>query len=428
MHSSAIAKIADAIRKVALAAEDPGTGTSYGFRMHDDVCYSLPPDANALYNEQVARILNHTGFSSKFSEKYLTSKLNKILAVALTDHESDIERPLKDLIDECKAFNNEVTVYIAVDGIRCTKSVEIGNVFFNPGNDSQVNNIVDQTTTIISTAKNNEETKSYAKATMSAVIDKEFRGACFVTYTVNAEQDRAFERAEVEAELPIDLLRMASKYIYPIKEDIRIGIRGDYPTTSTTGLVLSQQGFSTHSRSCGSTLCFELNESTLLKMQELGLFGLAQRHKAEQLSDLDKILLRSIHWLSVALTQSEPETALITLIVSLETLFKQEGGNSITGTVAESTAFVLTDKPDGRRRIAKSIREFYGKRSAVAHGGKKPISESDVALLTQFVCATILTILNNLPHLRSQAELMAWIDSIKFGDAITYGTSNTQQQ
>ena len=132
------------------------------------------------------------------------------------------------------------------------------------------------------------------------------------------------------------------------------------------------------------------------------------------MSGMDRLLVRSIHWLSVALAQDEPESAIISLIVALECMFKPAAGSSITSTVCESTAFLLSDSKESRLSISSTIREFYGKRSAIAHGGKKAVTESERTLLLQYVSATILTVLN-LDEVDTQQKLMQWVEENKFG-------------
>ena len=196
---------------------------------------------------------------------------------------------------------------------------------------------------------------------------------------------------------------------------MRFGIKGERPRSYRSGFVNSTSNFTTKHESVGSVFTLELNDANLEKMKQLGLLELASKVRSNSLCEVEKLLLRSLHWLSVALTQDETETAIITLMVALESIFKPHAGSSINGTIAESVAFILSRNPEGRQRIANTIREFYSKRSAVAHGGKKPISTKDKTLLIQFVCTTIITVLKNINKHQTQNELMSWIELQKFG-------------
>jgi hypothetical protein len=419
MHAMEAKQIAAAIKEVALQAQKPNEIGSKGMRFHDGIGYSLPVDAAALYAEQVRRLLKYADFESKFSEEFLEKKLNSILANELNGQGRDIEGAIRNLVAECSNYKNQATVYLALEGVRASICIRIGNVQLVPGDPHLIDEVTTRSSAIINTMKIKEESKPHYRTLLRDECSKELANTCVVRCQVNAEPNRALELARTEARFVVDLLRVASKFVYPLKEDVRIGLKGERPRTRRTGFVISDSGMQTSHDSVGSVYTFEINEETTNRMDELGLLNLSDRARDGTLSDLDILLIRSIHWLSVSLTQDEPENALITLIVSLESLFKAEPGSSIGGTVAESTAFLLSKTSDGRRRISATIREFYGKRSAVAHGGKKPISDHDRGLLTQFVLSAVLVVLNDLPSIRGQSELMAWITEQKFAGGTT---------
>jgi hypothetical protein len=93
------------------------------------------------------------------------------------------------------------------------------------------------------------------------------------------------------------------------------------------------------------------------------------------------------------------------LIVSLESLFKTEKGNSIGGTIAESVAFIMADSLEGRKKLISIVRDYYGKRSGVAHGGNKSISDSELFTLINIVGTTIVVVIKKLKDFGSQKEL-----------------------
>ena len=416
MHATAIKKIAEDLLQVAKSVAPPGQGGFMQLRIHNDVAYTISPEAATVYAEQVRLLLNHADFSEKFTEAYLTQKLDEIFAAVLNEKGGfQLEGALNKLIQDCANFNNPVSVFLTLEGVQLETNLQLCDVLLLPGTEAFLHEMSANCETIVSQSKGDLETKKMALDFLVEQCKKELKGQCVVTYVVNAEPSRAVERARLEARFAIDLLRFVSKHLYPLSEDVRIGLKGERPATRRTAFVLSSTNLSTKSDSLGSVLSFHLNSDALGKMDQLGLLALSERARTKKLSDLDKLIVRSIHWVSVALTQDEPETALVTLITALECLFKAEQGNSLGGTVAEATAFVLSDTSTGRRAIAKAMRDFYGKRSAVAHGGKKTASENDKALLIQYVSAVILVVLNEMAELKSQQDLMSWIDEKKFG-------------
>lgn len=132
------------------------------------------------------------------------------------------------------------------------------------------------------------------------------------------------------------------------------------------------------------------------------------------MNNLEEATIRSIHWYSVALTQNDNSNSFLFLIVALESLFQTARGNSIGGTVADSVAFLMSDNLKGRKQIVSRLRDYYSKRSGVAHGGNKTISDTDLYTLTYIVATTIMIVIGKLDDFDNQEKLMNWIEEIKF--------------
>ena len=178
-------------------------------------------------------------------------------------------------------------------------------------------------------------------------------------------------------------------------------------------MFFSNKGLNTESDSVGSVIPFEINQESLEKMNNIGVFKVSDALAKNQTNNFEESLIRSIHWFSVALTQDENSNSFLFLIVALEALFKAERGNSIGGTVAESVAFLMSDDLEGRKTIVAIVRKFYGKRSAVAHGGKKAISDADLHTLINITGTSIMVAIEKISEFTSQADFMSWIEDQK---------------
>ena len=148
-------------------------------------------------------------------------------------------------------------------------------------------------------------------------------------------------------------------------------------------------------------------------MNDIGIFNISDALAKKQANNFEESLIRSIHWFSVALTQDENSNSFLFLIVALESLFKPEQGNSIGGTVAESVAFLMADNLEGRKKRISLVRKFYGKRSGVAHGGKKTISDTDLYTLINIAGTSIMATIEKLSIFTTQKEFMSWIEDQK---------------
>lgn len=414
MNQLFIKKLADQLRSAAEGALPFGKQSELlGFQMHDGVAYSLTNEAARTFNDVVSKILGQKKFSKKFSSKYIEKKLKTIFAELLSNHECGLEKRISELANELSNFNQSNIVFLKIEGVVLSACLVIGRVRFVPGDEWLIQNIENKSSAIIETLKNNEDSKKSFQELIEQESRRELQGGCVGIVEVNAEPVRAFEFAKEEVRRAIDLLRFSSKAIYPLFEDIRIGLKGDHPKSLRQGFVISENGFITQSDSVGSARPFEINEKTIRRMEEIGIFLVSDALLKQQANNLEEALIRAIHWFSVALTQSESSNAFLFLIVALEALFKAESGNSIGGTVAESVAFVMADKLEGRKKIIGIVRDYYGKRSGVAHGGNKSISDSELFNLISIVGTTIMIVIEKLKEFSSQKELMSWIEELK---------------
>ena len=414
MNHQLIKKLADQLRSAAEGAFPPGKESEFlGFQMHDGVVYSLNNEAARTFNEVVSKLLGQKQFSKKFSSKYIEKKLKVIFAELLSDENFDLVNSIIDLADELTNFNQTNIVFLKVEGIVLSACLTLGNVRFVPGDEYLIQNINQKSSAIIKTSQNDEKSNKNLQELIEEQSKSEFQGGCVGVVEVDAEPIRAFEFAKEEVRRAIDLLRFSSKAIYPLSEDIRIGLKGDHPKTQRQGFIVSETGFNTKGDSVGSVRPFEINEDTIRRMEEVGVFLISDALSKKQANNLEEALIRAIHWFSVALTQNESSNSFLFLIVALESLFKAERGNSIGGTVAESAAFIMADKLEGRKKIISTVRDYYGKRSGVAHGGKKSISDSDLFTLINIAGTTIMIVIDKLKEFSSQKELMNWVEEMK---------------
>lgn len=263
-------------------------------------------------------------------------------------------------------------------------------------------------------ARDEDIGNTYELENFKSYLDQEFKGSCIAIVTVIAERDRAYEVAKQEIRRAVDLLRYTNK-LFTRNNDTRIGLRGDYPRALRRTLIFSEKTYWQKSESIGSNQ-FQINQNVLDIMQAVGIFKLADAFFYKTQSDFQEAIFKSIHWFSMSFTQDEKDNALLCLIISLESIFKSETWSSISGTVAESSAFILADEISNRKKIIRKVKDFYGKRSNIAHGGKKAeksITDSDLSLLTQLVLAVIEFCLGKMDEFRSRDDLTNWIQDLK---------------
>jgi hypothetical protein len=69
-------------------------------------------------------------------------------------------------------------------------------------------------------------------------------------------------------------------------------------------------------------------------------------------------------------------------------------GSPIGTALAEGVALLLDDTLDARRALKKRMKELYGKRSAVSHGGGKAILDVEYAEMEQAAGALLVTLIS----------------------------------
>ena len=167
----------------------------------------------------------------------------------------------------------------------------------------------------------------------------------------------------------------------------------------------------------GPLVPFELGDSDIKQMEEIGAFKLSDilAKPEKQLTDFEKTLLRTLHWFSSSLTQHEIENQLLNMITCLETLLTPRDGNPIGTAIAEGVAILIRTGYEDRITLKKKVQEIYRSRSAVSHGGKKEIFESDVKELEEISRTLIKTMIKRKDEFKSQKELLKWIEKQKLG-------------
>lgn len=413
MNKNLIEKLSQQLRSVAAGAALPGESGLRNFQLHDNVGYSLTNDASITFNEIVSKVLEQKDFAKKFSAKYVEKKLKKLFAKLLTDKELDLLNELNQLSNELSAFNQENEIFLRIDGIHLNDNLVLGKVRLIPGDDQLISYVNQKAENVIKATTNTEDSKESIQQEIEKQCKSELQGGCVGVVKVNAEPIRAFEIAKEEVRRVIDLLRFSTKAIRPIREDIRIGLKGDHPKSTRQGFVISDSRFSAPIESVGSGAPFRIDQEVLERMKKIGVFSISSALSKKQANNLEEALIRSIHWFSVSLTQNENSNAFLFLIVSLESLFKRENGNSIGGTVAESVAFLMSDNLEGRKQYISIVRDYYGKRSGVAHGGNKTVTDTELYTLINIVGTSIMIVIGKLDKFNTQKMLMGWIEEMK---------------
>jgi hypothetical protein len=240
-------------------------------------------------------------------------------------------------------------------------------------------------------------------------------------FSAVAEPIRAKEIAVDETRRAMDLLRYAIPFLVPEHYkslSMNVGITGDINEGEIRAVILpclDDKSITFTSESKGPILPFDVTRETINKLRECGALDVAAilAKPASTLSDFERVLLRGIHWFGNALPQKESANELLSLVTCLETFLTPRDSNPIGTAIAEGVALLLGKSVDDRKKLKKRVKDFYGKRSGVSHGGEKAVLESDLAELRGIASRLIQRMISLTTSIPSQKELLEMIEDQK---------------
>jgi len=305
-----------------------------------------------------------------------------------------------------ESYKIEETVYLHIKGIGLDTDFNLGNITILKATESNLKNRPAE-----KLLKRRKE--DYFGQVLNKNMENDFWGAALSEYKVVAEPQRAFERAKDETRRALEILRFASKSIYPIDDDIRIGLEDEQSYSSKVAFIVSDKRISLKKDSEGTFKSFEINSEVKKKLEEIGVFVLSDILKKKNATDYEEALLRAVHWFSSALLQSELENAFLSMIIALETLFTAKDRDPIATTIAEGVALLLSEELETRKKIKKAVKYYYGMRNGISHGGKENVMESEYFRLMDIVRSIIMKLTERINDFSDRISFLDWIEDLK---------------
>jgi hypothetical protein len=135
------------------------------------------------------------------------------------------------------------------------------------------------------------------------------------------------------------------------------------------------------------------------------------------LTDIEKRILRAIDWIGKAIYDHDQKDSFVQYMFAVESLlsFKESGviiGPSIMYQIAEFAAFVIGKDLMNRKIVAKEVKDLYGIRSAIAHGGDKVIDEKTIRRAFMLCKALVMKLLTQPQYvtMKSITDLADWVE------------------
>ncbi|MFJ3117414.1 hypothetical protein ACIPI6_12790 [Pseudomonas protegens] len=115
-------------------------------------------------------------------------------------------------------------------------------------------------------------------------------------------------------------------------------------------------------------------------------------------SNLERKILRSVEWISQALSEVSSASSFVKTSIALEVLFSSNEKGvvspSLMAKFSEGCAYILGESAKECIAIEKDIKYLYGVRSAVVHSGKSEVDREDLDRFIAYVRKVIMRLLD----------------------------------
>jgi hypothetical protein len=402
------AQLVNVAAKLKDADTIPGSARFIGVLVGEKHFGLAGEDADS-FDEMSSTLLQQSGWVEKYSETHIGNLLRTLLGDLYgSNTPARAEQLLADLDAGYQAYLKRHTVLVPLSGITMHESeLVIGQVAIKK----------------IAPDELRRRLGMHAGTQFGRHLIESLGNLVVAEFSAIAEPVRAKEIALDETRRAMDLLRYAIPFIVPEcfkRLSVNVGITGDITEAEIRAVILpceDDRSITFTSENKGPILPLAVSRETIDKLRECGAQDVAAilAKAAPCLSDFERVLLRGIHWFGNALPQREPENELLSLVTCLETFLTPRDGNPIGTAIAEGVALLLGNTLDERKKLKKRVKDLYGKRSSVSHGGEKAVLESDLAELREIAKRLIRRMISLSTGIQSQKELLESIEDQKLG-------------
>jgi len=366
------------------------------------------PDAATL-QELSGRFYEECGWGDKFSESYVSELLRKVLAeLYISNTTATAEDALAKHVADHQAYQKRHSVLVPLTGIALhVPSLKLGRVrIIQPSEHDLARRL----------GKN-------VVSNPGQYVLKSLVGRVLAEFEAVAEPIRAKEMAVEETRRALEVLRYAIPFIFGAGYQdfgLNVSIVGDFPESDCLTFIMpsaDDNSMTFTSENNRPAIPLHINDENLAKLNECGAMAVAAflEKPVATLTDIERVLLRGLHWFGNALCHGETENELLSLTTCLETFLTPRDNNPIGTAIAEGIAILLGDSLDERKRLKKRVKELYGKRSGVSHGGEKAVLDSDLVELRDVAKRLIQKVITLQAKVTSQKALLELIEDGKLG-------------
>lgn len=268
---------------------------------------------------------------------------------------------------------------------------------------------------------------SYPAQVKNDIQDQYLNSSAYYVCTEDGDEHTTVQFARERAREAIHLLRF---YLTPDslkaqREHFRIRLVGEPESDGRfvficLNLAESDDVKSHWSQEAGPLRVYRLGAEQVAFMQEHYYESLhrAMLNSSNKKGAIDSRISRAVRWFSYAVAAHEIEQKFVGYAVALESLLTDsakldpvQSWGSITQKLAERCAFLLSDETTTRKNIEKEVKDLYGMRSQIVHGGL-PVSETNTLRIQVMARGAILAFASH--NFANWDAFLKWIDQLKY--------------
>lgn len=363
-----------------------------------------------VLTKAVQCLLKDKRISEKYSQSYLESMIaERLIAVYFKIPEKACEQINYLGSELLNSVPKEMNVYMRIHGLSINMREKIGQYEFVPAGEYEKLNI-----------------KCYHQKKESHIKEHIWQNHDHVMVSVSAcDSVKAQEKAYSEFQWLENAARLFVDFDF-----YDVGITSFNSSHVENSLVTDDNGMviRTSSRVKGSPVplpflrIFEKDNNLYRVVNKLGF-------SISCLTQLQQRIHHAVYLGGLSVHEKVPEVSYFLGVSAFEALFQKETDKYVNPSIAqqiiESFCYLVADESH-RRNVFETMRPFYGKRSAFAHGGKTIVSIGDLDLLRAYLRAAILKLIDDpeLSRLKTIDEVAALICDKKFGAKINVADKN----
>ncbi len=387
--------------------------------IHEDQVFIISgSEAVATFTRLTTNIQCQPEWEGKFSEKYISTKLRKILAALSSQTPESLIPQLENFVEHLQSFQKVQECVMPIQGLKLeVEELHLGSITFRPADQQQLDHLRERAEKTILTMKLSDDEKQHWLLHYRKVIEERLGAFDTLAFSKSiAEVDQARVNALDAIDMVLNVLRFFAPYTQDFPEYVGLGLPGNFSKAAYSSFVFSEDGsFNTDFPSSGRHLPFKVDKE-FLELHGNSLKSFSEIIANPTRTELENRILVAIQWAGKAQSDSQPQQQLLSLITALECLLNPTDGRPFRIGLSESAALLIGKEDLGQRvRLFDFLASMYDKRSKVSHGGSIDIANSEIRSLQGITGAVIMKIVGVRANFMTRKELESCLGRARLG-------------